>query len=117
VQSYHDMLARLVLSGRTSDVLVSVIGGAIETDGGMEASACIATGDGSVSSICAPVFGTGNRCTSEENCCTADSADRYIKLARQMNADSLVGSICSTSFLDVVLPLFRQSELGGEEVF
>ena len=52
-----------------------------------------------------------------DNCCTADSADRYIKLARQMNADSLVGSICGTSFLDVVLPLFRQSELGGEEVF
>jgi hypothetical protein len=118
VQSYHDMLARLVLAGRTSDVLVSVIGGAVDVAGSMEAAGCIATDDGSVSDECTEAFGTGNGgACAGANCCSADSADRYIKLARQMNADSLVGSICSTSFLDVVLPLFRQSELGGEEVF
>jgi hypothetical protein len=117
VQSYHDMLARLVLSGRTSDVLVSVIGGAVDTDGRMEASGCIPKPDGGVSNECNEVGGIGVSCSDGENCCSADSADRYIKLARQMNQDSLVGSICGTSFLDVVLPLFRQSELGGEEIF
>ncbi len=117
VQSYHDMLARLVLAGRTSDVLVSVIGGAVETDGRMEAAGCVATDDGSVSSVCSEAFGVGGSCVEWDNCCSADSADRYIKLARQMNANSLVGSICGTSFLDVVLPLFRQAELGGDVIF
>ncbi len=80
----------------------------------MEAAACTATDDGSVTDACAAVFGTGDPCTPADNCCTADSADRYIKLARQINESSLVGSICATSFLDVVLPMFLHSELGGD---
>lgn len=120
VDSYRRMLRGMVSAGRTTDVLVSVVGGLVDggdgLDGDLVPGACIATDDG-VSGTCTAAFGTGATCAPEDNCCSADAANRYVALARAVNADSLVGSICADTFSEPLLPLFFQAELGGDDVF
>lgn len=117
VASYQSTLRGLIDSGRTTDVFVSVFGGLVEGENGFEPEGCVATAEGGVDSGCFETFGSGAVCTPEENCCTADAANRYVQLARGINADSLLGSICADNFRDPLLPLFFRAELDGEDVF
>lgn len=117
IASYQATLRGLVDAGRTTDVLVSVVGGLVEGASGLEPAGCATTPEGSVSGGCFEAFGDGARCTPEENCCSADAANRYVQLAREINADSLLGSICADNFRDPLLPLFFRAELDGEDVF
>ncbi len=117
IDSYKDTLRRLVDDGRTTDVYVSVVGGLAEQGGSLEPAACVALDDGTVSADCVEAFGATSVCTPEQNCCSADAASRYVQLARAVNADSLVGSICADTFRDPLLPLFFRAELGGDDVF
>jgi len=117
VSFYRDTLRALVDEGRTTDVIVSVVGGLRETGNGLVAGDCIAREDGSFDGLCSPVLGAGNSCTEDEQCCSADGAHRYVEFARTVNADSLMGSICAPDFRAPLMPLFLVGELGGEEVF
>jgi hypothetical protein len=117
IDSYRAMLRGLVDDGRTTDVLVSVVGGLVEQGGRLEPAGCTASDDGNVEGGCLETFGIGGTCTDADNCCRADAASRYVQLARAVNADSLVGSICAPDFRAPLLPLFFHAELGGDDVF
>lgn len=117
VDSYQAMLRGLVDQGRTTDVYVAVVGGLVESDGRLEPAGCTASDDGAVVGGCLESFGAGASCAEADNCCSADAASRYVKLARAVNADSLMGSICVPDFRAPLLPLFFQAELGGVDVF
>jgi len=117
VASYKSVLDKLVVDGRSSDVLVSVVAGLRDDGAGLNAGACIARDDGSIDGICRAVQGTSNACEQNDDCCTADGGGRYVELARAVNADSLLGSICEEDFRAPLMPIFSLGELGGDEVF
>jgi hypothetical protein len=116
IDSYRATLRGLIDGGRTTDVYVAVVGGLVEQGGRFEAAGCMAS-DGDVVGGCLETFGTSASCTEADFCCSADAASRYVQLARAVNADSLVGSICAPDFRAPLLPLFFQAELGGDDVF
>jgi len=117
IDSYRATLRGLVAGGRTTDVYVAVVGGLVEQGGRLEPAGCLGTDDGGVTGGCLETFGTSTECAQTDGCCTADAASRYVQLARAVNADSLVGSICAPDFRAPLLPLFFQAELGGDDVF
>jgi hypothetical protein len=116
VGAYSDALRGLVDSGRTTDVMVSVMGGLRDNGAGLEPGGCAPLPDGGIDGSCRATLGTGQTCDVEENCCSADGAFRYVEFARAVNADSLLGSICADNFRDPLLPLFFLDRLGGDEV-
>jgi hypothetical protein len=116
VGAYSDALRGLVDTGRTTDVMVSVMGGLRDNGAGLEPGGCAPLPDGGVDGSCRATLGTAQTCDVEENCCSADGAFRYVEFARAVNADSLLGSICADNFRDPLLPLFFLDRLGGEEV-
>ena len=119
VASYKGTLDTLVIDGRTSDVFVSVVAGLRDDGAGLNAGACIARDDGSIDGVCRALQGTSNafECEQTGDCCMADGGGRYVELARAINADSLVGSICAEDFRAPLMPIFSVGELGGDEVF
>jgi len=116
VGAYRNALRALVDDGRTTDVMVSVMGGLRDNGAGLEPGGCAPLPDGGVDGSCRATLGTGQTCDAEENCCSADGAFRYVEFARAVNADSLLGSICADNFRDPLLPLFFLDRLGGDEV-
>ncbi|HEY1099589.1 MAG TPA: hypothetical protein VGF99_11705 [Myxococcota bacterium] len=118
--SYKAGFDQLIADGRTTDVVVAVMGGVRDDGAGPIAGACIQRDDGVIDGQCLATFGnSGNSavCTAETNCCTADAASRYVELARSINVDSPLGSICAEDFRTPFMPLFHVGELGGAEVF
>ena len=119
IVGYAQHLRQLVTDQRTSEVLVSVVAGLRDDGAGLDAGACIARDDGSIDGVCRAVLGASNtaECEQEGDCCTADGGNRYVDLARSINADSLMGSICAEDFRAPLMPIFSLGELGGDEVF
>ncbi len=117
VASYRDVLTKLIADRRTTDVFVSVVAGLRDDGAGLNAGACIGRDDGSIDGACLAALGTSNSCAPGQECCTADSGSRYVELARAINADSLLGSICSDDFRQPLMPLFSIGRLGGDDVF
>lgn len=119
VASYKATLERLVDDGRTSDVLVSVMAGLRDDGLGLVAGGCLALDDGTITGTCFESRGNSNSLSVCEgvDCCTADAGRRYVDLARAVNADSLLGSICAEDFRAPLMPIFSLGELGGDEVF
>lgn len=118
--SYKATFDQLIADGRTTDVVVAVMAGIRDDGAGSIAGACIQHDDGTIDGQCTVSFGQsgGLDCTIEgANCCTADAASRYVELARSINVDSPLGSICADDFRTPFMPLFHVGELGGAEVF
>ena len=116
VGAYSETLRELVVNGRTTDVMVSVMGGLRDNGAGLEPGGCSPLADGAIDGSCRPSLGTAQACDVEDNCCSADGAFRYVEFARAVNGDSLLGSICADNFRDPLLPLFFLDRLGGEDV-
>ena len=117
IAAYRDVLRGLVDAGRTTDVMVSVMGGLRDNGAGLEPGGCAPLPDGGIDGGCLAVQGIGQTCDVDDNCCSADGAFRYVEFARSVNDDSLLGSICADNFRDPLLPLFFLDRLGGENVF
>jgi hypothetical protein len=114
VQGTVDFLRGLVDGGRTRDVFVGVIAGAVDGDDGIAfPSGCLATPAG-VATGCFESGGQSNArwpgavCDPDvTTCCTAEPATRLFELARAVNDDSFVGSVCEVDYRATLLALFR----------
>jgi hypothetical protein len=113
VQVTIDAFRDLVDAGRTRDVFVGLVGG-VRPDGdglvvpdGCRRDATGITGDCFESGGQSFSTQPGGTCDpSVTTCCNADAAPRLVELARAVNDDSFIGSVCADDYRSTLLPLF-----------
>ena len=97
---------RMIAEGRTSDILVGVLGGVVtNARGQLVAGGCRGTAEG-IDSVCASAYGRDQTCTTDDRCCTAEAATRYVRLAERVNDNVLLGSVCDDDYRRTLLPIF-----------
>lgn len=102
----------LIASGRTTDVLIGVLGGGSRIGDSFVAGGCLLS-DGAVSTACVADDSTGNRCLPADPCCEAVGSQRQLDLARALGTAHLSTSICSPDYREALLPLFTTADRAG----